>query len=228
MNKAWFFGDSFTAGWGAVQGHEYYEKYGPGKTFSSIISEHYNCTEVNYGLPGKCNNGIIRTIVENLSNINPYDIVIVSNTSPLRDLVPSKSTKHDINSPVDSIKFGLISQKLFNSPEHPGSIGYEDPEIHKLLSEYCLRVKKPYIQEWNYHYRHIFLNFVNYFLSINCQSLFWDYSVWSEDEEIGMKFENIHQATDTKVQDWHWSFKGHKDAAYWIIQGLKEKKKFLN
>lgn len=215
VKKAWFFGDSFTEGSGAVPGFEYYAKFGPGDTFTSLLSKHYQAEEQNFGLPGKCNNAIIRAIVSQLVFIKPGDLVVVSNTSPLRDLVPHKS------------KPELISQKLFHSEIYPSSIGYKNERISSTLQEYCLEIREPYIPEWNRHYRTILLDFVKYFQSIGCESIFWDYSVWSEEEEPGMKFENILQATNGKVYDLHWSYKGHQDAYEWIKNGLEKGIKFL-
>ena len=60
MSKLWLFGDSFTAGYGATPGSPYYRKVGGGKTFSNLLSEEYNLEEVNRGLPGRCNNSIIK------------------------------------------------------------------------------------------------------------------------------------------------------------------------
>lgn len=214
--NAWFFGDSFTAGYGAIPGFEYYDKYGPDHTFSSLISKYFEAHELNYGLPGECNNAIFKTITYYLPYIKKGDVVVLSNTSPLRDLVPS------------NVRSELISQKLFNSDIYPSSIGYKNNKISSTLQEYCLEIRQPYIPEWNHHYRSIFLNFVNYFQSIGSISIFWDYSVWSEEEENGMKFENIHQATGGEIYDLHWSFKGHRDAFEWIRDGINKGKKFLN
>lgn len=215
VKKAWFFGDSFTEGSGAVEGFTYYDKYGPDHTFTSLLSNYFEAQEHNYGLPGECNNAIIKSISHNLPYIKKGDIVVISNTSPLRDLVPRKSRP------------GLISQKLFHSDIYPDSIGNNNERISSTLEEYCLLIREPYIPEWNHHYRTIFLNFVNYFQSIGCTSIFWDYSVWSEEEEEGIKFENIYQATNGEIYDLHWSYKGHRDAFEWIRDGINQGKKFL-
>lgn len=215
MRKCWFFGDSFTAGYGATKDFPYYKAYGPGFTFSSLLSSYYQCKEYNFGLPGECNNAIIKTIISKLPLISKNDIVVISNTSPLRDLVPHKS------------KPQLISQKLFDSNSYTNSLGYNSKDISETLIEYCIKIKEPYIPEWNYHYRSMFINLVNFFISIGCKSIFWDYSVWSEEEYEGMKFENINQATNGKIYDLHWSYKGHKEAYEWILEGLETKKKFI-
>ena len=215
VKNAWFFGDSFTAGYGATSGFPYYEKYGPSNTFSSLLSKYFEAEEHNYGLPGECNNAIIKSITYHLPYFKKGDIVTISNTSPLRDLVPDKTTSK------------LISQKLFYSDGYPNSIGYKNKKISTALEEYCLQIREPYIPEWNHHYRTIFLNFVNYFESIGCKAIFWDYSVWSEEEEKGMKFENINQATNGVIYDLHWSYKGHRDAFEWLRDGINKGKKFL-
>lgn len=215
VRKAWFFGDSFTKGFGAEEGSQYYSEYGPGKTFSNLLSQYYNAEEHNLGGPGKCNNFILKTIIEQLPYIKTGDIVVISNTSPLRDLVPQ------IGSP------SLDSQQLFNSSIFPDSIGFNNNKISEILVQYAYHIRYSYLHDWNYHYRSNFINLVKYFTSKNCESIFWDYSVWSEEEEPGMKFENIHMATEGKIYDLHWSYKGHQDAFEWIKDGLEKGIKFL-
>ncbi len=213
--RIWFFGDSFTAGYGATPGTEYYREFGPGKTFSTLLSEYFNRLEYNFGRPGCCNNVILSSIINQLINITSDDLVVISNTSPYRDLVPHNTEPR------------LTSQKLFTSRYNPESIGYSNPEIDKALSEYCLKVRLPYTEVWNHHYRSQFIDLIHFLENRGTQSIFWDYSVWSEDEEPGMKFENIFQATNGKVYDLHWSYKGHQDAYEWIKNGLEKQIKFL-
>lgn len=215
VRKAWFFGDSFTAGYGAEKQSRYYQEYGPGNLFSELLSNYFEAEEYNYGLPGKCNNSILKSITHHLPYIKEGDVVILSNTSPLRDLVPHKSE------PI------LISQKLFNSDIYPDSLGYKNEDISRTLQDYCVKIREPYIPEWNRHYRSLFLDFIQYFESIRCTSIFWDYSIWSEEEEKGMRFENIYQATNGEIYDLHWSYKGHRDAFEWIRDGINQGKKFL-
>ena len=215
VKKAWFFGDSFTAGYGCTPGFDYYSLYGPHSTFSTLLSEYYEAEELNFGLPGECNNAILKSITAQLINIKEGDIVVLSNTSPLRDLVPSNKESK------------LISQKLFNSNLYTSSIGYQNKNISDTLIQYCLKIREPYIPEWNHHYRTIFLNFAKYFQSIGCKAVFWDYSVWSEEEEKGMKFENIEQATDGEINDLHWSYRGHRNVYEWVKDGLEKNKLFI-
>lgn len=223
MKKGWFFGDSFTAGVNATPGLPYYEWAGGGETFSKLLCRDFNVEEINKGLPGKCNNSIINSIIENLKSIKKGDLVVISNTSPVRDLVPVST---DYRSHED-YKFGLTSQKLFNSSQHEESIGYNDKDVNFTLTEYALKVRAPYTSEWNAYYRNIYVNFVKYFITIGCNAIFWDYSVWSEDEEIGTAFETIVDATKGEIFDLHWSFKGHRDAYTWIKSGLDSSTIFL-
>lgn len=227
VRKGWFFGDSFTAGVHANRGEEYYEWAGGGKTFSNLLSEDYSVEEVNNGLPGCCNNSIMRSIIENLQFIKTGDLVVISNTSPIRDLAPVDSTKISDFERKHRYPFGLTSQKLFNSSSHPESIGHNNKDIDFILTEYALKVRAPYIPEWNSYYRSIFINFTKYFQSIGCNAIFWDYSVWSEEEAEGTVFETIVDATNEKIYDLHWSFKGHKDAYEWIKGGLESNTVFL-
>lgn len=215
VKKAWFFGDSFTAGYGATEEFEYYKKYGPGKTFSNLLSEYYNAEENNFGLPGRGNESIFQKIIENLINIKEGDLVILSNTSPWRGLVPTHS------------KGKLDSHKLTDCRLFPDSVGYNDEEISEILLRYCVYIKGHYLDQWNHYYRKTFLDFTKYFQSKGCTAIFWDYSVWSEDEEPGVVFDTIRKSTNGELLDIHWSYRGHKDAYEWIKRGIEEKKVFL-
>ena len=216
MNRAWFFGDSFTAGTGVEVETEYYKEFGPGYKFSSIIAEKFNLYEINLGKPGCCNLTILSTILNNLEHIKGGDTVVIGNTSPLRDLVPSKDRSK------------LIDQKLFDSKPYKDSLANNNKELSEILINYCISFKDSNKELWNSFYVSMFLGLVRYFNSNGIKSLLWDYSVWSEETTPGMKFENIKQHSNGKYYDLHWSFNGHRDAANWIENGLVESIIFLN
>jgi len=216
MSRAWFFGDSFTAGTGIEIETEYYKEFGPGSKFTSIIAERFNSEEINLGDPGCCNLTILSRILNELEHIKAGDTVVVGNTSPLRDLVPSKDRSK------------LIDQKLFDSKPYKDSLAFGNKELSQLLINYCISIKDSNIELWNSFYVSMFLGLVRYFKSRDIKSLLWDYSVWSEETSPGMKFENIKEHSVGKYYDLHWSFNGHRDVASWIISGLEKSTIFLN
>jgi hypothetical protein len=215
MNTAWFFGDSFTAGYGAEENSEYSYKFGPGKTFDNLLAEYYNCRCVNFGVPGCSNITILSSILSELANFSSGDKVIIGNTSPLRDIIPNKEGSR------------LIDQKLFDTSPYKDSLAYGNDKLETILRSYCLEFRADYIHLWSNYYNKMFIDILRYLESINISGILWDYSAWSEEEEKGMMFENIHQATNGEVYDLHWSFKGHQDAYEWINNGLKTGKKFI-
>lgn len=215
MNKAWFFGDSFTAGDTAREGSEYYCHFGPGITFPEIISNHFNFEEVNTAQPGCCNETILTRLIENIKNIKEGDLVVIGNTSPLRGLTPSN----------DGTK--LIFQKLFDSKPYSESKGYNDSKAAEVLLQYCVKYKSGYEELWSSHYNKMFIDILKYLNTKNIKGILWDYSVWSEEITPGMKFENIKEHTKGSIYDLHWSYKGHKKASEWILKGLELNKIYL-
>lgn len=171
--------------------------------------------ERNFGLDGVCNSTILSTLLSQLENIQPGDKVIVGNTSPLRDLIPNK----------DGTK--LIDQKLFDSTPYTSSIAHRNEKLEKILREYCIEFKSNYLHLWNNWSNRQFLNVFKFLNRLDVKTLLWDYSVWSEEEQPGMKFENILTHTNGKIYDLHWSFNGHLEAYKWISKGLDMNKKFL-
>ena len=215
MSTLWLFGDSFTAGYGAEKNSKYSLKYGPGKTFDILLGEYFNLNVNNFGIPGCSNATILSTLLSNLVYIKPGDFVVIGNTSPLRDLVPNKEgTK-------------LIDQKLFDSTPYPDSLAYKNDRLEKILREYCIEFKKEYLYLWNSHFNSNILNIFKYLNTENITCLLWNYSVWSEEETLGMRFENIKEHTDGYIYDLHWSFNGHKEVFEWIKNGIESEKKFI-
>ena len=90
----WFFGDSFTYGYGCRPEYRYY-KYTldrKGKLWTEIVSDELNLIEKNLAIPGASNPSIINTIIENIKYINKGDYVFIGNTLPIRILIPDIST----------------------------------------------------------------------------------------------------------------------------------------
>lgn len=216
MNKAWFFGDSFTSGFGAENTSEYYKKFGPGNTFSTLLSSYFNMQEVNLGIPGCSNYTILSNLLNNIKYIHPGDLVIVGNTSPLRSLVPNKS------------KTELIDQKLFDTTPYPTSLAYGNDKLETILREYCIEFYKDNIYLWNTFFNRLFLSSLEIAEKLGAKTILWNYSIWSEEESTGIKFENINQHTNGIIYDLHWSFKGHYDVYEWLKNGILNNKKFLS
>lgn len=215
MSKAWFIGDSFTSGYGIGTGSIYTREFGPGKTFDQIIGEQLKAETSNLGIPGCSNYTIIKILTQHLTEFTAGDYVIVGNTSPLRGLVPNKNGSE------------LIDQKLFDSTPYPESIAYKNDELEQILRQYSIEFQKDFIPLWNGYTNSIILNILRYISKQNITGILWDYSVWSEEIVEGMAFENISMATQNKIDDLHWSYKGHSQAASWILDGINRKVKFL-
>lgn len=215
VNSIWFFGDSFTAGHGCRATFKYCQEYGPGKTFTELLSEYYSLKERNYGADGISNPTILSTFISEIPNMSPGDRVVIGNTSPLRDLVPNKQGT------------ALIDQKLFDSTPYPTSLAHQDDKLEVILREYCIEFKSNYVQLWSNYYNRQFLKLFKFLEKIDIKCILWDYSVWSEEISPGMKFENILTHTNGNIYDLHWSFNGHNEAYKWIRDSFNVKKRYI-
>lgn len=196
MSKLFLFGDSFTAGNGALPLEEYTLKY---KTKSDliwpeIVAKELNLTLVNYGMGLFSNDKILDSIMLAYDEISEDDTVIIGKTFPFRADIPDRTD----------------TQLLTLAPNHFTSIQdrYSEKEIEHF-NHLLVMFDSPLIK-----FRHDFrFEFFKKLLEnkVNKQVMLWEVS------DLCHSFETIQTATNSKIEDNHWSFKGHRDFANHVL-----------
>lgn len=197
MKTAWFFGDCFTYGHGCHPGDEYYESYKPQKLFSTILSEKWECKEMNLGKIGAPNQVIIFSILENFHKIKEKDYVVILMTGQhMNNLVPSKKDWY----------------KPF--PKNSYTTTDNDELIYELRED-----AKKNIKQWDNYYKSLYSFIIRDLKNKNVNVIFdsrldwiWDWK-WKPRHRV---FETIKQVTNNQIDDGHLSWKGHKQMAHRI------------
>lgn len=220
-DKIWFFGCSLTFG----SGLELVDS-DHGSRWSRLVADNFGRVEENRGSPGGSNEMILLNIREDFHNIGPRDWVILQTTFagrtfgfhresdlPVRfnSMNPNKTDERLLKHHGDEHKFSVLHPKTGTRTYFPHS--NSSIQLHKDLSEYCANVRLPYLNKWSNHFEKEFF-FYKTILEDKCEKvIYWDYN-----ERYA--YETIEQATKGKVQDFHFSVKGHYDFSKKIIGEL--------
>lgn len=221
MNKAWFFGDSFTYGHGCKPGYEYYDKHPNdiGNIWTEIIAEELGLEEKNFGIPGNSNPNLIKQILENLVNFEQGDIVILSNTLPIRSVLYNHASN----------EIAPITSDLAVWPDkNPGGEHfldrfYKDKTESIQFLDYLYSFKLPYEKHWTEYYLKQILGIQSFLVKFNVEAYFWAYETWVAPSP----YEIISNATKGKIIDGHWSWKGHKEFSNYLLERV-HKQEYLH
>lgn len=192
----WFFGDSFTYGFGCRPGFQYY-KYTINrvdKIWTTIVSENLNLHEKNMGISGASNPFIINTIIKNIKYINKGDYVFIGNTLPIRILLPDASDNTISN--VSNCKYKLNKNEF------------------KVIDDYINTFVIPFEEMWENYYTNEYLNLKTIIRDKGANVLFWKHSKWGD-------YEIIKDETNNKIDDLHWTWGSHRKMADWVLNNLK-------
>ncbi len=198
MNTLWTFGDSFTFGHGCrVDGPdpEYCYNY---KTDSDDIWPNHlgnmlNLEVKNFGKCGASNDFIIDCIIDQFDFIKENDYVVIGVTYHHRFDAPSKYSKA-----LSAIFWRLEDLNNFSGSDREEMETLVNFQYHFASNELY---KKRYLKRIN------FLNKILKQKKIN--TFIWDV----EYMQSSTRFEKIANATNGEINDWHFSFKGHRDFA---------------
>lgn len=198
MNTLWTFGDSFTFGHGCrLNGPlpEYCRDY---KTESDDVWPNHlgnilNTDVKNFGKCGASNDFIIDCIIDQWNFIKENDVVIIGITYHNRFDAPSK-----YSSSLSTIFWELKDLDNF-------------PDDEKEQMETLINFQYYFASNELYKKRH--LKRYNFLIKIlnekNIKTFIWDV----EYMQHTTRFEKIANATNGEIDDWHFSFKGHRDFA---------------
>ena len=200
----WVFGDSFTAGNGCLVNEVYtkYKKSDEDIVWPEIVSLKLNTPLVNVGMGMFSNDKILDTILECCDLICEGDLVIISKTFCTRFDIPSKNGKYFV-----TLSAGQINN-LHMTTQH--FVTYTEDELTTLQNIAILTDNKLIVDRWNFRF-----NFLESLIKNKGAKVL----VWDVKDVFGI-YETIQDATNNKINDGHWSYKGHKDFANYILNRL--------
>ena len=203
MNTLWTFGDSFTFGAGCRRdgpvylptgpSTEYYDNYKNNldDIFPELLGKMLNLQVKNFGCSAVSNDYIIDSIIDNWDYIKEGDCVIIQITWHGRFDIP-----YD----------GKLESPYFYEDYLNGFPLYKKEEIETIINfQYHFANNKLY--KFRYLKR---LNFLYKLLKEKkVKTHLWNVVEFTNSN----KFEKIFDATNGKIGDDHWSFKGHRKFA---------------
>ena len=196
MKTLWTFGDSFTFGHGCRPDgplSEYYHNYKieTDDIWPNHLGKKINAEVKNFGKCGASNDFIIDCIIDQWNFIKEDDVVIIGVTYHSRFDVPLKN-----RTVLSTIYWGFEDLSEFE--------GEEREHMETLVNfQYYFANHELYKKRHLKRY-----NFLNKLLNEKKVTTFiWDVEYYQHTT----RFEKIATATNGKIDDWHFSFKGHED-----------------
>jgi hypothetical protein len=194
MRTVWVFGDSFSVDFDKnpiknFYDYGQYKGYYP-KTWGKLLSEHLDCDYKNFARGGWDNYSILQSFCDNIHNFGPDDLVFVGWSPEERiRLVGGHGQWVPFNSappnPVYEIEPDIVATLLVSRTEKT-NYGYQ---AHKIVREE--------VYSWENMIRH---SLKDRFVHI------WR---WYDPHIIPRPYETIQKETNGKINDTHWSEKGH-------------------
>ena len=216
MKTFWFYGDSYTGGFGVRPAYAYYHLYKgdlPKKSWPELVSEYFNAEDVNRGVDGSDNNNILDNILTDLPFFNENDMVFISLTFPVRFPLYNHSQGR-----ITFASNNVFTEKREHEEKYLDVFFNSDKEKHLML-DYINTFIVPYNSAWSAYY----LNRFHLIQKILKDKKIQTY-IWSSEQEFN---ENNHQTIKeciSRVDDDHWSFLGHKQFADKVVQNIEQKK----
>jgi len=203
MNTIWCFGDSFTNGEGCRPGDDFYEKYKKegDKIWTDWISEWYDVDVVNEGRRGASNDMILDSIIFKFEEFKEGDCVIIGKTLVGRFDVPYKNQNgENVLVPV------FTNWLMYKGREVADS--YTEDEINTILNfQSYFSSNSLYAKRQDDRFNFI----IKILKEKKINVIFWNW------DKIHKQHELIDKASNFTILDGHWSFKGHKTFAIYLV-----------
>jgi hypothetical protein len=218
MSTLWTFGDSLTFGHGCRPDGpllEYYEQYKQNDDdliWPVILANKLNFKLNNLGKCGASNDYIFDTIISNYHLISENDIVIVNKTFSHRFDIPSNTSEGEFYTICGEV---AVDDKRYKTP-------IKNKEEYETILNFSYYFSGHEVyrkrQEKRYDFLKSIIKSYKYFE-------FYTSSIWEDS-----RAQNIKNATDGKIEDYHLSFLGHKQFAKYVYASLfnKHYDKFIN
>lgn len=205
MNTIWCFGDSFTDGEGCRPGDDFYEKFKKegDKIWTDWIAEWYDINVINRGRSGASNDMILDSIMFKFDEFKEGDCVIIGKTLSGRFDVPYKNKNgQEVLVPV----FAYWTLDIHKGSDVTDS--YTEDEMKTILNfQYYFSSNPLYAKRQDDRFNFI----IKILKEKKINVIFWNW------DEIHKQHEPIDKASDFTILDGHWSFKGHKTFATYLV-----------
>lgn len=211
-NKLWTFGDSFTEGVFDSQIEKLTQIYGYSPvSWTEILASKLNLTLENISKGGISNYEILGNILENLPNIKKGDVVIISDTIPIRTF--GYNTKHD-----KMISFNNEFFIMEDSNDELDTLSFDDKKILiDYVSTFILKYEDKWIKYWNSEFKKI----VDICLSNEIECFYWSHLQWKN-------FTCLSKETNGLIEDDHWGSEGNKKFADYLYNRILNKDYYDN
>jgi len=217
MNTLWTFGDSMTFGHGCnelcvsetKEDYLSYKKEGD-DIWSNHLGRLLNYDVKNLGKNGVSNDYIFDTIIDNFDIIDEKDVVIINTTLYGRIDVPIGDSLCNVLSSYEGAK------NIVKTP-------YDEDDLEKMESIINFQFHFSNHKFYKERSRKRFEFLKNRFINDKKIRFFYMWSL-EDDDGIYRSFQTIKDHTNGKVNDTHFSFKGHLDFAHYIHSSMDNKK----
>ena len=221
MSKLWTFGDSFTFGDGCNPYDDYYKQYPEKVSFkwNQLVANHYNYELKDFSKNGAPNSWILRQLVNNIDKIDEGDLVSINFTGPFRFEIPNPNQTDDLQPVLSQIineENPLFEEFAPNSNENTAIYNYIKYIYLMDIYKNDKKVTEGY-QLIDRFIQRQFDSICRLFKKNNIRFVKW---TWDTPGFI-QRFENISQCTNDKIDNFHPSWKGHKDISKWIIRSFE-------
>lgn len=209
-NNLFVYGCSFTSCYETRPNHVYYENYKKqgDDNWPNIVANEFDLTLHNYGVGLYSNDKIFDSIMYSWDLIQDGDIVIIEMSYFHRFDIPNFTD--EVLLTISPNPSNLLNNLYVKDSEQK----YSEEEIEHL--DYITALMDSELIRKRHLDRFMFIEkIIKKHKTVKC--LLWDIGI-----ENDGKYENINDATNGEIFDWHWSFKGNKDFSKFIIDSINK------
>ena len=214
--KLWVFGDSFSDNSGCRPKDIYYE-FDPKPdqpTWNNLLAKRLNIEQVNKAKGGESNEYIQYSIQKSWNLIQPNDLVIIGTTLPTRVPIIIEKDHLTLEERIYSSSIANLKNEFIFEYFKKAWVNLDPNILKEVILDFVHYFKTPFEKEWYQHHMDGYSFLIDRLKEKNVKVFLWEHDpVWH-------MFETILKSTDGKVDDLHWSWKGHQDMSEYIYTQL--------
>lgn len=226
MKTAWFFGDSFTYGDGLHSYDEFPQKFPEkvDKLWTELLSEEFKWNHRNEGIPGASSQRIIFNLIKHLSSIKEGDIVIISDTIPIRmETIQLYDDEELGKQPIISTN---NSEVFIYDNLDPKDVIRNTEEDIPILVDYIHSYLFKHEKVWERYWLMILQDLQKHLQTIGVECYLWSFRIWGSGLPK-FQYSTIHEESNKEVNNHHWGWEGQKSFYNYFRTRILEKKYFV-